>query len=105
MTHTKKRITKKIKADTKAKKVATKLGERNIVKTKKQKVADYLLAKKKITSWDSIKMFGATRLAAIIFNLRADGWIIDTQDIEFKDRYKNKGTYALYTLISTPRKK
>lgn len=30
-----------------------------------------------ITTWDAINLFHATRLSAIIFNLKRDGYIID----------------------------
>jgi len=83
----------------------TKVVQSAIVKTSKmQKVKEHLVAKRTITSWQAIDKYGVTRLAAIIFNLRTAGWIIDTKDIAFEDRYGNKGSYAKYTLLSEPKK-
>jgi hypothetical protein len=53
---------------------------------------------KSITSWEAIERFGATRLSAIIFNLK-DKYNITTTREEFIDRYGNKSHYARYTLL------
>jgi hypothetical protein len=53
---------------------------------------------KSITSWEAIERFGATRLSAIIFNLK-DKYNIKTTREEFVDRYGNKSHYARYTLL------
>ncbi len=83
-----------------------KVVKQAIAKTSKtQKVQEHLIANKTITSWQAIKEYGSTRLAAIIFVLRERGWIIDSKDVSFEDRYGNVGTYAQYTLISSPKNK
>lgn len=46
------------------------------MKTQEQKILAHLKKYKTITSWDAIQTYGATRLAAIIFNLKAKGHII-----------------------------
>jgi len=51
----------------------------NSFETKTKKVADYLIKNKNITSWDAINKFKATRLSAIIFNLKKRGFIIETR--------------------------
>lgn len=53
-----------------------------------------------ITSWEAIKEYGATRLSAIIYNLRYkyDMNIIN-QDIEFIDRYGNKSYFTKYVYV------
>lgn len=52
-----------------------------------------------ITSWEAIKEYGATRLSAIIYNLRHNyGLNIISEYIEFTDRYDNKSSYAVYIL-------
>jgi len=53
-----------------------------------------------ITSWEAIKEYGATRLSAIIYNLRYkyDMNIIN-QDIEFIDRYGTKSYFSRYILV------
>lgn len=50
-----------------------------------------------ITSWEAIEKYGATRLSAIIYNLRyRDGMNINTMMIEATDRYGNVSPYAKY---------
>ena len=55
----------------------------------------HLLEKGNITSWEAIKEYGATRLSAIIFNLRKKHRIESVSQI-FTDRYKNQSTFAKY---------
>ncbi len=50
--------------------------------------------KKKITSWEAIHLYRATRLADIIFNLRNEGWLINTVMLQ-----RDKTRYAEYILI------
>ena len=53
-----------------------------------------------ITSWEAIKEYGATRLSAIIFNLRHKyGLDIISQEVGFKDRYGTASSYAKYVLL------
>lgn len=56
----------------------------------------HLIEKGSITSWEAIKEYGATRLSAIIFNLRARGMNIETEKVEFIDRYGSKAQYGKY---------
>lgn len=65
--------------------------------TKTQQVLDYLKDNGSITSWEAIEKFGATRLSAIIFNLR-EYYEIDTQIEVAKDRNGNTCQYARYIL-------
>lgn len=52
-----------------------------------------------ITSWEAIKEYGATRLSAIIYNLRHKyDMNIISEDIEFTDRFGSKSHYAKYIL-------
>lgn len=56
-----------------------------------------------ISSMEAIKQFGATRLSAIIFNLRKRGYDIEAVTCEGTDRFGNKMTFARYYLRdSTP---
>jgi hypothetical protein len=64
--------------------------------TKSELVKKHLLKKKSITSWDAITLYKATRLSAIIFELRKRGWNITTKSIKME----NDGSYAKYLLIS-----
>lgn len=53
-----------------------------------------------ITSWEAIKLFGATRLSAIIYNLRYNYNLnIKTEKVEFTDRYGTPSDYAKYILV------
>ena len=65
---------------------------------KHKKVLEYLQEQGTITSWEAIEKFGATRLSAIIFNLRKKGYDISTINTDFIDRYGNEGRYAIYKL-------
>lgn len=40
---------------------------------KSRLVREHLISGKSITSWEAIQLYRATRLSAIIFNLRKDG--------------------------------
>ena len=56
--------------------------------------------KKGITSLEAIEKFGATRLSAIIFNLKNQrGCNILTDMVSVKDRFGNKCRVARYTLV------
>lgn len=58
-----------------------------------------------ITSWQAIKEYGATRLSAIIYNLRNKYNLnIITEDVEFTDRYGNKASYGKYILVKDDEK-
>ena len=65
---------------------------------KAQLVKDHLLEHGSITSWEAIEKYGATRLSAIIFNLRKQGYDIRTIMGEETDRYGNTCQYANYVL-------
>ena len=53
-----------------------------------------------ITSWEAIKEYGATRLSAIIYNLRYKYNLnIETEYVDFTDRFGNKARYGKYNLI------
>tara|TARA_R100001082_G_scaffold22667_3_gene10992 strand:- start:2746 stop:3015 length:270 start_codon:yes stop_codon:yes gene_type:complete len=48
-------------------------------KTKTGKVLMHLQREGSITSWDAIQLYRATRLSAIIYNLRDDGYDIESK--------------------------
>ncbi len=53
-----------------------------------------------ITSWEAIKEYGATRLSAIIYNLRYKyDMNIQNETIEFIDRYGTKSSFVKYIYI------
>ena len=60
----------------------------------------HLEEKGHINSWEAIKEYGATRLSAIIYNLRHHyGLDIVNETVEFVDRYGTKSHYDNYILI------
>ena len=66
--------------------------------TKTEKVKIHLEEIGYITSLEAIKEYGATRLSAIIFNLRHKyGMTIDNEWVEFTDRFGSKSRYVKYT--------
>tara|TARA_R100000353_G_scaffold7402_1_gene9245 strand:+ start:2868 stop:3086 length:219 start_codon:yes stop_codon:yes gene_type:complete len=61
--------------------------------TKTHRIKEHLRKRGKITSWDAFTRYGATRLSAIIFELRQKGWDIET----VRKPNKDGGTYGEYT--------
>jgi hypothetical protein len=65
--------------------------------SKTQQVKTRLIQFGAITSWQAIQLFGATRLSAIIFNLRDRGMDIKSKAIEGIDKNGYKTRYVEYT--------
>lgn len=65
---------------------------------KTQKVLEHLQQKGTITSLEAIEQYGATRLSAIIFNLRKRGYNIQTVDVPFVDKFGTSSVYGKYIL-------
>jgi hypothetical protein len=66
--------------------------------TKHNQVKKHLLEKGWIDSWTAIELFGATRLSAIIFRLRKEGWDILSIPQSSYDRNKQICNYTTYKL-------
>ena len=66
--------------------------------TKTQKVLDYLKKGKKITSWEAITKFRATRLSARIFNLKEKGYPIKSELVYDVDSDGEPIKYSEYWL-------
>ena len=64
-----------------------------------KEVLKHLQVHKTITSMEAINLYGATRLSAIIFDLRKAGYNIVTHTKITKNRYGNTTPYAEYELI------
>jgi hypothetical protein len=62
---------------------------------KTAKVLAHLQAKGSISIWEAIDLYGATRLSAIIFNLRKR-YDITSVFHEFTDRFDNTSKYVTY---------
>lgn len=57
----------------------------------------HLIEKGKITSWEAIKEYGATRLSAIIYNLRHKrNMDIRNERVYFTDRFGTPSHYDIY---------
>jgi len=54
-----------------------------------------------ITSLEAISLFGATRLSAIIFNLKKSGINVVSNTEESLDRFGNTVRYSRYKVIPT----
>lgn len=68
--------------------------------TKTKAVMQHLEEFGNITSWEAIKEYGATRLSAIIFNLRHRyDMNIENETIDFVDRYGNHSSFAKYIYV------
>ena len=65
---------------------------------KTKAVLQWLQSHASISSMEAIKEFGATRLSAIIFNLRKRGYDIETVECEGTDKFGNSIRYARYYL-------
>ena len=55
-----------------------------------------------ITSYEAIKEYGATRLSAIIFNHRKEGYNIDSMPLTKKTRFGRNTTIAKYIYTAPP---
>lgn len=70
--------------------------------TKTQAVLEWLKTHASISSMEAINNFGATRLSAIIFNLRKRGYNIETVMVDGRDRFGNQTRFARYYLRDSP---
>lgn len=67
--------------------------------TLQDRVLQYMQENGSITSWEAIREFGATRLSAIIYNLRyKEGLNIISKNVNGKNRYGDPVSYARYYL-------
>tara|TARA_R110000744_G_scaffold372930_1_gene484851 strand:- start:75 stop:350 length:276 start_codon:yes stop_codon:yes gene_type:complete len=73
------------------------------VKSQSDAILWHLMTYGKITSYEAIKEYGATRLAAIICKHRKDGYDIDSHGLTKKTRFGRNTTIAQYTYTSPPR--
>ena len=64
-----------------------------------ERILKHLQSHKSITSLEAVKLYGITRLSAVIFRLRRKGHRIDTYTIHPVNRYGQKGNCGEYHLI------
>lgn len=68
-------------------------------------VLQHLLTYGTITSWEAIREYGATRLSAIIYDLRDMGYVIGGDMIEDTNRFGNPVRFKKYQLLEKPQPK
>jgi len=73
-------------------------GRKRQSNTKTDKVLEHLKNHGQITSWEAIQMFKATRLSAIIFNLRLQGNNITSEKMS-SDTGENYVKYLLNSYL------
>tara|TARA_Y100001978_G_C23304211_1_gene250803 strand:+ start:169 stop:465 length:297 start_codon:yes stop_codon:yes gene_type:complete len=67
------------------------------VKTQKDMVLWHLKSFKTLTSYQAFKEYGITRLSAIIFNIRKEGYSIVSNTESIKNRFNRTVDFAIYT--------
>lgn len=72
--------------------------ERVSTMTQTNRVLNYMIDHGSITQKDAINEFGCYRLAAKIFDLRKEGYVIETERKPFRNEYTS-GFYAKYKLV------
>jgi len=72
------------------------------VKSQSDAILWHLKTYGSITSYEAIKEYGATRLSAIIFKHRKEGYNIDSMPLTKKTRFGRNTTIAKYTYMPPP---
>ena len=70
------------------------------VKSQSDAILWHLKTYGSITSYEAIREYGATRLSAIIFNHRKEGYDIDSIPLTKKTRFGRNTTIAKYTYVA-----
>lgn len=66
--------------------------------SQKKRVLDYLGQYGSISSLEAFQELGVTRLSAVIFNLKEEGYEFDVTKAKGKNRFGEKTCYARYHL-------
>lgn len=66
--------------------------------SQKELVKNHLLNHGSITSWEAIQKYGITRISAVIFKLREEGFKIESVPMEDKNRYGEITHFVKYTM-------
>lgn len=67
--------------------------------TYQDRILQYLKDYGSITSWEAIKEFGATRLSAVIYNLKKNGYKFDEEWVHTTNRYDEPVSFKKYILV------
>lgn len=76
------------------------MSEKKELMSQRKAVLDWLSTGAGITSMDAFRAFGATRLSAIIFDLRKRGHDIRSERVEGVDRYGKKTRFVRYRMVT-----
>lgn len=71
--------------------------------SKTRDILNYLKTHSSITSMEAITMFSATRLSAVIYNLRKYGYDIESKDCVTRDKYGKVIHYTKYVYLGEPK--
>ena len=66
--------------------------------TQNERILNHLQTRGSITAREADELYGCTRLAARIKNLRNAGHVIMTQQVTGQNRFGDKTRYARYTM-------
>lgn len=66
------------------------------------RVRDYLREHNGITQLEATHKLGITRLSAVIFDMKHDGFVIDDEMVSVVNRYGEKTAVKRYSMISEP---
>ena len=75
------------------------------IKTQKDEILYHLKIYGSITSWTAIQDYGATRLSAIIYDFRNQGYQIDSIEIPWTTRLGRNTTITEYKYYEPAKKK
>lgn len=73
--------------------------------TKQDEIKIHLLRYKKISSWEAVQLYNQLRLAAVIFSLKKQGFVIESDEKKGLDAKKRPVRWTEYILVSTPENK
>lgn len=71
-------------------------------KTQQIRVRDYLRKNNGITQLEATHKLGITRLSAVVFDMKKEGYVIDGEMIDVINRFGEKTRVMRYTMISEP---
>ena len=66
--------------------------------TQDERILRHLKDYGSITSWEAINEYGITRISAVVYRLRKNGYKISTEFKTSKNRYGDKVSYGIYKL-------
>ncbi len=64
----------------------------------KKIILEHLAAGEKLTPADAFRLTGSTRLSARIYDLRHDGYVINTEMVTVRNRFGRTATVAQYSM-------